>query len=1046
MSLYLVHFAYLNIDQNPNEILRETSTQLSGTNMMLIRLFTLSLFVLCSVVRAESQPQDPHPAGSYANSHPSVKVQPDGLYVCEAEEFQPNPANPNGWQAKRWGENYYAATFANSFLSRKAFLGAPKQCESAKASRKIEIDKAGKYLVLVRYEAAYRFETQFQVQIEQAGKIVFDRKYGARDNLKIWAFRQKLKKEVGWSWGAVENIVWEGHDAFAALKPGKATIHLIAGKQPEPAAKRNIDLVMLTTDVEQVQKRIETENYLPLDGMLTQSGDVWMRVKNLGNTPLTFQGRKAQGGGNWQQHSPYWVHQRNWKSPSVMVPPKATSEWVEVGSAMDSLNDGQWYWTGNGKYQVEFAVKTAGGSNQTIASFRGEGRLDLAADADTRYSHRLRKLDQVLYDLLAHLKKANPAPHGKAPKFTPIYASTFTPLDEGKHAAAVKEFKQLFSLSDTSANAANRRGYIDVRSVATPKLEDFCQKLGKQQSNVAVVSLGDEIRLPNPRGKNLTEEFQAWLKTKKLKPADIDATAKNDWTKIPYNISAEYKASHPGVYYWSKRFQYHYGIQSIKERTDILRKHLPNASVGANFSPHYPQEHMFLGEVYKWVSVFRKNGMTMPWSEDYIWQVAVGTPQMNHINFGLFRAGLRHHPDRKIHYYVMPHMPNNTPDQWQRLFYGAIGHGTKIVNLFEFRPVHVAYTENHVDDPAMYVRVLKSFRELGLFEDIIQNGTLRPAEAALWFSETGDIWGDSHGSFAAAKRGLYTAIRHQQVPLDFVVEEDALDGTLNQYRVLYLTDAHVSEAASRKIAEWVNRGGTLFATAGAGMFDELNRPNTTLRTLFGINQKSLEAPEDKQLIWLKQDLPFVEPIATVELPAESSARKVPVFGVRSRIQVTEGEVLAKFADNTPALTNRRAGKGSATYCAFLPSLSYYHPAIPKRPVDRGATDDSMIHFLPTDFDPEMSRLIAKPASSLDLPVICSHPLVETTIVQSKKGMVIPLINWTGQSIESFEIEVKVSTPSNNPALASGKKLVTKSKEGKQVYQFHLDAADALIFR
>ncbi|MCA9068951.1 MAG: beta-galactosidase trimerization domain-containing protein [Planctomycetaceae bacterium] len=1013
---------------------------------MSCRSLIIPLLLLCSVTRAASEPQKKHPAETYAKSHPAVKVQPDGLYICEAEEFQSPQKAQEGWQAKRWGENYYAATFANSFLSRKAFLGAPPQCEPTKASRQIEVKEAGKYLVLVRYEAAYRFETQFQVQIEQDGKTVFNRKYGARDNLKIWAFRQKLKTEVGWSWGAVENIVWEGHDAFATLKPGKATLHLIAGQQPEPPGKRNIDLVMLTTDVEQVQKRIETENYLPLDGMLTQSGDVWMRVKNLSDSPLTFQGRNAQGGGNWQQHSPYWVHQRNWKSPSVTVPPKATSDWVEVGSAMDSLNDGQWFWTGNGKYQVEFALKKANGIKETIATFQGEGALDLAADADTRYSHRLRTLDQVLYDLLAHLKDANPAPHGKAPKLTPIYASTFTPLNEGKHAAAVKEFKQLFSLSDTSANAAGGRGYIDVRSIPTPKLEDYCQKLGASKSNITVVSLGDEIRLPNPRGKNITEEFHAWLKSQKLKPEDIAPGAKSDWNKIAYNISADSKSSHPGIYYWSKRYQYHYGIQEIKQRTDILRKHLPNANVGANFSPPYPQEHMFLGEVYKWASVFRQNGMTMPWSEDYIWQVPVGTPQMNHINFGLFRAGLRHHPNRKIHYYVMPHMPNNTPDQWQRLFYGALGQGTKIVNLFEFRPVQVAYTENHVDDPAMYVRVLKCFRELGLFEDILQNGKVRSAETAIWFSETGDIWGDSHGSFAAAKRGLYMAIRHQQVPLDVVVEPDALDGTLNQYRVLYLTDAHVSESASKKLVEWVNQGGTLFATAGAGMFDELNRPNTTLRKLLGIDQTSLEAPDGKQLTWLKQDLPFAEPISSVEFANEGSSQKVPVFGVRSQVQVNDAKVLAKFEDNTPAVMSRQVGKGIVTYCAFLPSLSYYHPAIPKRPVDRGATDDAMIHFLPTDYEPTMTQLIAKPTDQLELPVICSQPLVETTIIQSKEGAIIPLVNWTGHSIESLKVKVKVSLPSNQVTLASGKKLIIEKSYGVTTYQFNMDAADALIFR
>src|SRR5438552_18591209 len=117
-----------------------------------------------------------------------------------------------------WGENYFCATFANSFLSRKAFLGAPEQCDKCTASISVRVPKAGRYLALVRYEAVYRFETQFRLVVEQNGKKVLDRLYGARDNVKVWAFREKpgvphLKNEIAWPWGAVENVVWEGHDA-----------------------------------------------------------------------------------------------------------------------------------------------------------------------------------------------------------------------------------------------------------------------------------------------------------------------------------------------------------------------------------------------------------------------------------------------------------------------------------------------------------------------------------------------------------------------------------------------------------------------------------------------------------------------------------------------------------------------------------------------------------------------------------------------------------------------------------------------------------------
>ena len=39
-------------------------------------------------------------------------------------------------------------------------------------------------------------------------------------------------------------------------------------------------------------------------------------------------------------------------------------------------------------------------------------------------------------------------------------------------------------------------------------------------------------------------------------------------------------------------------MKRMKERTDLLRKHLPNAGIGANYSP-LPRPHRYLGEVHK---------------------------------------------------------------------------------------------------------------------------------------------------------------------------------------------------------------------------------------------------------------------------------------------------------------------------------------------------------------------------------------------------------------------------------------------------------------
>src|SRR5262245_22471051 len=215
------------------------------------RWFLAGLLAALAAASAPAQGADPIKAAQALRKNgQTVPPVSDSLIVAEAEEFQ---VTSPGWQARPWGDNYFCATFANSFLSRKAYLGAPEQAEHSTASITVQVPKAGRYLALVRYESVYRFETQFRLKVTQGGKDRLDRLYGARDNLTIWAFHQKLKKELAWDWGAVENIVWEGHDAFAELDAGPATLTLVADKQPTPAARRNVDLVLLTSDVKDVE-------------------------------------------------------------------------------------------------------------------------------------------------------------------------------------------------------------------------------------------------------------------------------------------------------------------------------------------------------------------------------------------------------------------------------------------------------------------------------------------------------------------------------------------------------------------------------------------------------------------------------------------------------------------------------------------------------------------------------------------------------------------------------------------------------------------------
>ena len=419
---------------------------------------------------------------------------------------------------------------------------------------------------------------------------------------------------------------------------------------------------------------------------------------------------------------------------------------------------------------------------------------------------------------------------------------------------------------------------------------------------------------------------------------------------------------------------------------------------------------------------------------------------MNFLNLDLFRAAVRTQPRWKIHFYVMAHSPGTTPNAWRRQFYGDLGHGMQIVNLFQLAPVQAAATENYVNAPPMYASIQRALAELTRWEDIVQSGRVQCASSALWFSEAGDIWDDNRDPFAAAKRSLYVAIRHQELPLDVIVEEDALAGELSKYAVLYLADGHVTRAASEKIAAWVAAGGQLFATAGAGMLNELNEPNEILKHVLGVEQMALDVPIEATVRFEKEDLPFAKPLDAATWKDERGVHSIAAYAAKSCFKTVRSEVLGTFTDGSPAISRNRVGCGTAIYCGLLPGLAYFAPAMPKRPVDRGARDDSMAHFIPTLFDLGASTLIGSVAASLHRPVKCSQPLVETSIIRANCGTAIPLVNWTAGPIAGLRVTIDLPVANESVSLASGAPVAVTRNGGTLCCTFDLETADALILR
>ena len=117
------------------------------------------------------------------------------------------------------------------------------------------------------------------------------------------------------------------------------------------------------------------------------------------------------------------------------------------------------------------------------------------------------------------------------------------------------------------------------------------------------------------------------------------------------------------------------------------------------------------------------------------------------------------------------------------------------------------------------------------------------------------------------------------------------------------------------------------------------------------------------------DLPFAQPLDSV-VPASDgdggASAPMHVYGAVQRATLAGADkVTMRFASNSTSIAaaERKVGDGHAVWCGFLPvsaaapfaclswpeaskkllamqALSYFQPALPRRPIDRNMRDDS----------------------------------------------------------------------------------------------------------
>src|SRR5262249_37627498 len=132
-------------------------------------------------------------------------------------------------------------------------------------------------------------------------------------------------------------------------------------------------------------------------------------------------------------------------------------------------------------------------------------------------------------------------------------------------------------------------------------------------------------------------------------------------------------------------------------------------------------------------------------------------------------------------------------------------------------------------------------------------------------------------SYHLERLGLWQALTFLGVSPDLVTEEDLTDKVLGKYTILFVVGDCLPPESAAKLEAWVQPGGVVGATAGAGRFDPYHQPTEVFEKLFGLVKRTTE--EKATFLRPRQELPFLKPLATVrgdgwEMPALATQERV----------------------------------------------------------------------------------------------------------------------------------------------------------------------------
>lgn len=208
-------------------------------------------------------------------------------------------------------------------------------------------------------------------------------------------------------------------------------------------------------------------------------------------------------------------------------------------------------------------------------------------------------------------------------------------------------------LANGSHGWRTRWGYLDLRGLVhnpTALAQTLQMYVSAGLSaQLRVVKLGDEVNLPRPTPSHSTDTaFGTWARARHLSASAVGC---HNWTSCVFDPSWAGRRRNPEHFYYANVYSNDFGlVDAFRNATAVVTAMVPEALAGANYAPNdeftdtdtnQTYVRSYLPETFKWIRAMREGTFTLPFTEDYVSQIPVGTQQMFSLVVDVERAAVR---------------------------------------------------------------------------------------------------------------------------------------------------------------------------------------------------------------------------------------------------------------------------------------------------------------------------------------------------------------------------------------------------------------------